>query len=285
MIDAYALSLAALLLTAGSLADRFGRRRRVRDRHRRLHARLAAVRRRRRSDVPRAARARPGRRRRDHVRHRRWRCSRQRVPRRATAAPRSASSAPSPASPWPSARCSAARSPAACRGAGSSSSTSRSAIVALAVDAAARRRVARPARRAGSTASASSRSAPASRALVFGLIRSNEDGWGSTHRRRLAGRRRRAARSPSWSPSTSSASRCSTSRCCAMPTFVGGLIAAFGDLGVAVRAAHLPRALHPERARLLGDRGRRAVPAAHRRDLPHRRRSPGGCPRACRRGC
>ena len=34
VIDAYALTLAALQLTAGSLADRFGRRLRVRDRHR-----------------------------------------------------------------------------------------------------------------------------------------------------------------------------------------------------------------------------------------------------------
>jgi MFS family permease len=44
VLDAYALSLAALLLTAGSLADRFGRLAAVRDRHRRLHGRLAAVR-------------------------------------------------------------------------------------------------------------------------------------------------------------------------------------------------------------------------------------------------
>ena len=44
VIDAYALSLAALLLTAGSLADLFGRRRVFVDRHRALHARLARLR-------------------------------------------------------------------------------------------------------------------------------------------------------------------------------------------------------------------------------------------------
>ena len=45
VIDAYALSLASLLLTAGSLADLYGRRARLRDRHRALHrwARSRAV--------------------------------------------------------------------------------------------------------------------------------------------------------------------------------------------------------------------------------------------------
>ena len=125
VVDAYALSLAALLLTAGSIADRFGRRA--------MFAvgivvftagsLLCGV-----AGDPtflawRApSRASAGR----SCSPRRWRCSRRRS-RVASAAPRSASSAPSPVSPSPSARCSAARSPAACHGAGSSSSTSRSA--------------------------------------------------------------------------------------------------------------------------------------------------------------
>ena len=51
-------------------------------------------------------------------------------------------------------------------------------------------------------------------ALVYGLIRSNEDGWGSsTCRARWS--RPPCCSSPSWSPRPCSASRCSTSRCCA----------------------------------------------------------------------
>ena len=44
VIDAYALSLAALLLTAGSLADLYGRRLRLRHRHGAVHGRLDRLR-------------------------------------------------------------------------------------------------------------------------------------------------------------------------------------------------------------------------------------------------
>ena len=58
VIDAYALSLAALLLTGGSLADLFGRRLVFVDRPRRLHRRLAGVRPRRRRRSCSTSRAR-----------------------------------------------------------------------------------------------------------------------------------------------------------------------------------------------------------------------------------
>ena len=77
-IDAYALSLAALLLTAGSLADLLRAPARVRRRPRGLHGRLAAVRRSSTSPlVPRLARGAAGRRRRRRCSPRRSRCSRQ----------------------------------------------------------------------------------------------------------------------------------------------------------------------------------------------------------------
>ena len=44
VIDAYALSLAALLLTAGSLADLYGRRQGLRDRYGAVHGRLDRLR-------------------------------------------------------------------------------------------------------------------------------------------------------------------------------------------------------------------------------------------------
>ena len=108
VIDAYALTLAALLLTAGSLADRYGRRLLfaigivVFTLGSLLCGLAPSV------DVPQPRARLPGHRRRDHVRHRPGAALR-RLPRRATAAWPSASSAPSPASPSPSGRCSAAR--------------------------------------------------------------------------------------------------------------------------------------------------------------------------------
>ena len=68
VIDAYALSLAALVLTAGSLADRLGRRRVFAIGLGDLLARLAALRAGARPDLPQPRPRPAGRRRRDHVR-------------------------------------------------------------------------------------------------------------------------------------------------------------------------------------------------------------------------
>ena len=68
VIDAYALSLAALVLTAGSLADRLGRRRVFAIGLGDLLPRLAALRARPRPDLPQPRPRPAGRRRRDHVR-------------------------------------------------------------------------------------------------------------------------------------------------------------------------------------------------------------------------
>ena len=88
VVDAYTLALAATVLTAGSLADRFGRRRLFTHRPGAVHRRVAAVRGgRRHRDAQRRPR-RAGRRRRGHVRGLAG-AARQRVP----ATPRSASSA------------------------------------------------------------------------------------------------------------------------------------------------------------------------------------------------
>ena len=67
VVDAYALTLAALLLTAGSLADMFGRRLLYVIGLVDLHGRVAAVRRRAGHPVAPAVARRSGRRRRDHV--------------------------------------------------------------------------------------------------------------------------------------------------------------------------------------------------------------------------
>ena len=108
VIDAYALTLAALLLTAGSLADRYGRRLLfaigiVVFTLGSLLCGLAPS-----ADLPQPLAGVPGHRRGDHVRHR------PRAPLRAPSAARtaawpSASSARPRASPSPSGRCSAAR--------------------------------------------------------------------------------------------------------------------------------------------------------------------------------
>ena len=77
VVDAYALMLATLMLTAGSLADLLGRRLRVRDRARAVHRRLAAVRTRAQRGRPRPL---PRRRRASAARscsRPRWRCSRR----------------------------------------------------------------------------------------------------------------------------------------------------------------------------------------------------------------
>ena len=76
-------------------------------------------------------------------------------------------------------------------------------------------RVARPARRARSTSSASATFSLGLAALVYGLIRSSEDGWGSTTVVGLAGRRRRPAGRVRRRRGAADASRCSTSRCSA----------------------------------------------------------------------
>ena len=120
--------------------------------------------------------------------------------------------------------------------------------------------------------------------LVFGLIRSNEAGWGSAQVLGslaasvillLGVRDRRDA-----------AARADV-RPVAVPRPDVHRRPGRGvrHLRVAVLAAHVPRDLHAEPARLLGDRDRRALPAAVARDLLHRRRSPGGSRRGSRRGC
>ena len=68
VIDAYALTLAALVLTAGSLADRLGRRRVFAAGLAIFSRRLAALRAGARPDVPQPRARRPGRRRRGDVR-------------------------------------------------------------------------------------------------------------------------------------------------------------------------------------------------------------------------
>ena len=108
-------------------------------------------------------------------------------------------------------------------------------------------------------------------ALVFGLIRSNADGWGSATVRRLAGRR-----APCCSPRSSIAERVQ-SRADARPAPAprpdlqrrpGSRL---GDLGVDLLGPHLPDPLPPEHPGPVRRRDRHPLPAAHRRDLPHRR--------------
>ena len=177
VIDAYALTLAALLLTGGSLADLFGRRRDLRDRARDLHRRLGAVRARRDAagPQPRARRCRASAAR--SCSRPRWRCS-PRPSRAATAAPRSGSGARPPARRSRSARWSAACSPTASAGRRSSSSTCPIGIAAIAMTLAQVEESQRPERRAASTGPAWSRSRAALFALIFALIRGNAEGWG-----------------------------------------------------------------------------------------------------------
>ena len=103
VIDAYALTLAAFLLTAGSIADLVGRRLvfAVGIVVFTVGSALCGFAARR--DLPRAVPRLPGPRRRDHVRDLAG-AARRRVPPRASAASRSGCSARSPASPSRSAR-------------------------------------------------------------------------------------------------------------------------------------------------------------------------------------
>ena len=118
-------------------------------------------------------------------------------------------------------------------------------------------------------------------ALVFGLIRANVDGWGSTT---VAGSLGASAflllafvvvelrqRRPMFD-----------FRLLRVPTLQRRPRRGVGDLGVAVRADHLSHPLPAEHPRPLRIAGRRAVPPADRRDLPDRRRSPAGSPPGCR---
>ena len=107
VVDAYALSLAALLLTAGSLADLFGRRRIFVIGLGAVHARLAAVRPGDDAGLPHLARAPPRASAARRCSRRRWRCS-PRPSAGPSAARRSASGARPSAPPSRSARSSAA---------------------------------------------------------------------------------------------------------------------------------------------------------------------------------
>ena len=120
VVDAYALTLAALLLTAGSLADLYGRKLLYVIGLSRLHHRVAALRGRRRArcccSCHAACRASAAR----SCSRCRWPCSPTRSGARTAASP-SASGAPSPGWPSRSARCSAGCSPPGFPGGGSSS--------------------------------------------------------------------------------------------------------------------------------------------------------------------
>ena len=176
-VNAYNLSFAVLLMTAAALGDRFGRRRL-------FAAGLGAV----RARVGRL-RAGAGRRRADRGARRAGRrrgagdaagagAASARRSRPSAAARRSASSSASPASPWRAARWSAARSPRASPGSGSSGSTCRSgcrdaAAVLTRLDG--ELRPATPALDVGGLALATG----GALGLVWGLVRGNTAGWGS----------------------------------------------------------------------------------------------------------
>ena len=65
-------------------------------------------------------------------------------------------------------------------------------------------------------------------ALVYGLIEAGKDGWGDGRVVASLRRRRRCCWSSSWSARCCRSTRCSTSALLRKPTFTGGLIAAFG---------------------------------------------------------
>ena len=126
VVDAYALALATCVLTAGSLADLFGRKRVFVIGVVALHARLGGLRRRERPALPDHRARRPGDRRRDDVRDR-ARAALAGVPRQGARHGVRRSGARRSARRSRSARSPAGCSPRGSRGAGSSSSTSRSA--------------------------------------------------------------------------------------------------------------------------------------------------------------
>ena len=177
VIDAYALTLATLVLNAGSLADLLGRKR--------VFATGVAL-----FTLGSAlcgsattplflilARGEPGNRRRDDVRH----LARDHLDTSSTggsAAPPSASGARPSAPRWRSGRSSAACSPPGPAGAGSSSSTCRSAPPASrARSSSCTSRATR--RTAASTCRGSSRFAGSAFAGVLALLRGNDWGWSS----------------------------------------------------------------------------------------------------------
>ena len=255
VVDAYSLTLAAFLLTAGSLADLFGRRRvfiaRLRDLHRRLarsagspatatllNLARAAPGDRRGGDVRDLARADrpgvPGPRARHGVRrlgrdHRRRRRRRPAGRRRAHRGHRLGVDLLRQRADRHRARSSLTLTQA--------------------------RRVARPGPQPHRLARARRPSPLALFLLVFGLIRGNAEGWGSTADRRarwsasaVAARRVRRHRAP---PASSPMLDLSLFR---KPAFAGVSIVAFAISAVDVRDVPVPDALHPGRARLLAAR-------------------------------
>ena len=241
----------------------------LRDRTRDLHARLDRVRRGAGHLLPAALAGLPGHRRGGDVRDRAGPAGQRRSTAR-TAARRSASSAPPPVSPSRSVRCSAARSPAGCPGAGSSSSTSRSAWSPS---------------RSRCCGCVESKDPHAGRPDWFGFVsfslgprrarlrpdRGRPGRLGRGQGRRVAGRLRGAAGRLRGQPG------CVQDK----PMFDLGA-AAQADLhrrpdrgvrrlGVDLLAAHLPGDLRAERPRLLRGRDRRPVPVPVRRVVLRRR--------------
>ena len=225
--------------------------------------------------VPRPGARLPGHRRRDHVRHLAG-AARPAPSTARSAASRSASSARSPASPSPSARCSAACSPAACRGAGSSSSTSRSASPRSSSRCCEVEESRDPRARRPDWVGFVTFSVGARRARLRADPRATRDGWGSTTGRRLARRRRRAARRVRRRRAARSASRCSTSRCCASrPSSAAWSPRSAISASLFSLLPYLVLYLQNVLGYSAVETGVRLL-RADRRDLRHRRRSPGG---------
>ena len=265
ILDTYTLVFAGLLLTAGAIGDRFGRKRALQLGLARVRARIAARRlrplRRRADRQPRAH----GRRRRLHHAvdpldpH-------QRLPARASAPRPSASGPACPGSAsrsarWPAGSCSSTSGGARCSWSTSPSSPSRSSLGSCSC----RSRATRSSRRLDPLGAVLS---------IAGLIDARlghhrgarRPGW--TDRLVLAGfgdrarRARRRSRRGSCRPPT----RCSTSACSGTAASARQRLDRAGVLR-AVRRDLLADPVPPVRARLLAVRGRRADrPASRRRD-------------------
>ncbi len=127
--------------------------------------------------------------------------------------------------------------------------------------------VARPGRGARSTVPGLITFCSALFLLIFGLIRGNPDGWGSAADPRLADRRPRCCSSPSSRSSRAATHPMLDLTLFRKPAFNGVSVGRLLPLGGDVRDVPLPDPLHPGRAGLLAVAGRPALPAAQRRLL------------------